>query len=230
MAIVLSPMVSAVIAAMQNQSVSSSPSAVEGAARTHRNLFIGYLVWIVFAALVSAFFTWMVWRSGNRQQDAAISETNERAARLEKDAAEARTRQAEAERMLLEIQERFAPRTLIREQRDAFVKRLSDAPKGKVEVWVTMGDPEAYAFSSQLWNALKDVGFDVGSQLTPFTEFGPPPVGVTIQIRDKDNVPPSAEPIQRALEDAGIKAGGEVSLMSHDASVVYIRVGIKPTP
>src|SRR5205823_10323415 len=89
-AIVLSPIASAVIAAMQNQSVSSSPSTLEVAARTHRNFFIGYLIWIVLATLVSALLTWMVWRSGNRQQDAAIAETRERTAKLEKEAADAR--------------------------------------------------------------------------------------------------------------------------------------------
>lgn len=110
------------------------------------------------------------------------------------------------------------------------MKQLANAPKGKVGVWVTTGDPEAYTFASQLWNALKDAGFDVGSQLTPFTTYGPPPVGATIQIRDKDNEPPFAGAIQRALEDAGIKPGAEVSLFCPDANVVCIRMGTKPTP
>src|SRR5439155_11561741 len=78
-----------------------------------------------------------------RQKEA---DANEKSQKLEQATAEARTKQAEAERTLLEIQQRFTPRTLIGEQRDAFIKKLADSPKGKVEVSVTTGDPEAYTF------------------------------------------------------------------------------------
>lgn len=81
----MSPIASTVIAMMNIQSDSSSPSAIEIAGKTHRNVFIGYLAWLVFAAVVTAVFTWAVWRASNRQQDEVVAATNERAKNLEHD-------------------------------------------------------------------------------------------------------------------------------------------------
>jgi len=163
-----------------------------------------------------------------KEKDVQIGQTKERAEKLEKETAEAKRRQAEAEKQLLEIQQRFKPRTLIGEQRDTFLKNLKDAPRGKVEVSVTTGDTEAYTFAAQLWNTLKDAGFDVGPQLGSFTLFGPPPVGVIFGIKDKDNEPRYGRPIQRALEAAtGILADGRTPFGS-EVDVLYIQVGIKP--
>lgn len=58
------------------QSSSSSPSAVEVAGKTYRYVFVGYLAWLVLAGLVTAFFTWWVWRASNRQQDAIVAATD----------------------------------------------------------------------------------------------------------------------------------------------------------
>lgn len=57
--------------------MSPTPSSVEVAASNHRFWFFIYLGWIVVAAIVSALFTGMLWRAGNRQQDAVIADTNE---------------------------------------------------------------------------------------------------------------------------------------------------------
>jgi mannitol-specific phosphotransferase system IIBC component len=215
------------VAAAINTTSPVSSSAIEVAGRNHRFWFFMYIAWIVVAAVVSAIFTGMLWRAGNRQQDSVIAETNERTQKLEGDVAVAKTKQAEAERTLLEIQQRFTPRTLIGEQRDKFVAQLADSPKGKVEISVTTGDPEAYTFAAQLWNALKDAGFDVGTQVVSFTMFGPPPVGVILGVKDKDKQPPYGGEIQKALKSVGIDAGGE--LFGAEDGAVYVRVGIKPS-
>ena len=125
----LNPIASTIIAAMQNQSVSSSPSALEVAARTHRNFFIGYLVWIVLATLVSALLTWMVWRSGNRQQDAAIEETRERTAELEKEAADARLELARIDPINLPIKSLKADVSIVASGK-FFEKSFSPPPPG----------------------------------------------------------------------------------------------------
>jgi len=99
----LNPVVIITMAAIQNQSSSSNPSALEIATRTHTSLFRWYLVWLVIAAFISATFTWLVWRSGNRQQYAAIAETKERTAKLEKEAADARLELAKIDPLNLPI-------------------------------------------------------------------------------------------------------------------------------
>jgi hypothetical protein len=53
-----------------NSESSSAGSAVELAAKRHRNLFIGYVIWLIIAGLVTAAFTVAVWMTGNRQQEA----------------------------------------------------------------------------------------------------------------------------------------------------------------
>ena len=55
-----------------------SSSATEVAAQNHRFWFVVYLGWIVLGAFASAILTGMLWRAGNRQQNAVIAETNER--------------------------------------------------------------------------------------------------------------------------------------------------------
>ncbi len=89
-----------------------------------------YVVWIVIAAIVSAILTWAVWRAGNKQQDAVIAETNqraamlnERAAKLENDAAQARL---ELEKIKLTRFDRF--------NREEFRNRIRGKPKIRVEL------------------------------------------------------------------------------------------------
>lgn len=108
---------------------SESKSVIERAVTTHNRLFWGY----VFVLVLTALFTWLVWWSGNRLQeairadaDARIAEANERAGKAAADAASAkerttamelelaqqRERAAIAERSLLELQQKVADRRL----------------------------------------------------------------------------------------------------------------------
>jgi len=157
-AITPSPTPSTTIAQMQNQSVTSNPSsAVELAAKSHRFWFRLYVTWIVLAAIASAFLTWMLWRSGNRQQDAAISETKEHTAKLEKEAAEAHTKQTEAELSLLKLQ-RFVrePRIVDPAKSKAF---LEGRAKGSVELMYLDGNIESERLANELQKLLSDSGW-----------------------------------------------------------------------
>jgi hypothetical protein len=112
------PTISAIVATIKAMSPSSS-SAIEVAARHHRFWFVVYLVWIVTAAIVSAAFTGMLWRAGNRQQDAVIEETKTEQKRLDIDLANAKKAQAVAEKSLLELQRLIKePRTIDRKRAD----------------------------------------------------------------------------------------------------------------
>jgi|SRR5438067_2482315 len=142
----------------------------------------------------------------------------------QKEVAGAKTKQAEAERQLINIQERFRPRMLARSK---FIEALQNAPRGKVEISVITGDPESFAFADSIWAALRDAGFDVGNQVTPFMIFGETPVGLTLGVKDVETPPLHAAPIQKAFEAAGVHAAGRAPFGS-DLNVVYIQVGLKP--
>jgi hypothetical protein len=246
-AITPSPAPSTTIAQMQNQSVSSNPSSspVVIAARNHRFWFRLYVTWIVIAAIASAFFTWMLWKSGNRQQDAVIAETKGDVAKLERNASDAKaaqqrvetdlafakTKQAEAERTLLEIQERFVPRTLTGQIRDKFLEDLAGAPRGKIIVSVIANNPEAFTFASQIRDTLQGAGYDSGDNMQSFMPMGSAPlVGLSVGIRDEKQQPPFAGSLQRAFEAIGIKVLARVGDLAPNLTTdtVVIHVGVKP--
>src|ERR1700676_577748 len=120
-AMTTSPAPSTPIAQKQNQSVSSTkPSeAVRIATKNAARWFKWYVGWAVLAVLVSVFLTWMVWRSGNLLQAAAVADANEAAGQANKAAGEANERAAElgiklenAKKEVIELQERVRPRAL----------------------------------------------------------------------------------------------------------------------
>jgi hypothetical protein len=77
-AITLPPIANTLNAMANIQSSPSNPTVIEAAGRTHRNLFIAYVLWLLASGLVTAVFTYLVWRASNRQQDAVMVEANAR--------------------------------------------------------------------------------------------------------------------------------------------------------
>jgi hypothetical protein len=158
-------------------SKSSGAFAVELASKAHRNVFVGYMVWLVVASLVTLFFTWALWKYSNRQQDAVKAEANERTLKLERDAtdskaaqqrvetelAEARTKQAEAERSLLELQQ------LLKEPRTIDIERakkiLGSGSKGSVTIFRVPNNQDAENLAKQIEALLTEYGWKVGSIL-----------------------------------------------------------------
>jgi hypothetical protein len=237
------PGLEAMFGAVETNTASSGGSAVDVAAATHKHVFIGYVVWLIVSSLVSVFFTWKLWSSSNRQQDAVVVASSERTAKLENQTTAARaevaklqiavagaeTKRAEAERALLELQERLKPRTVTPEQRDAFVKALSGVPRGKVNISVITGDPEAFTFASQLFEILGSIGFDVGPQMGSMTLFGKPPVGITASIASQSSAPAFAEPLLDALKLLDPNTEGSLGGAPGAEDSVAILVGTKPS-
>lgn len=91
--ITLSPIANTIIAMATTQ---SNPSPVELADRAHRNLFVIQLIFLLLAALVAAILTWLVWRAGNRYQDAVKADADVRIAEAKQGASEADAKAAEA--------------------------------------------------------------------------------------------------------------------------------------
>lgn len=85
-----------------------------------------------------------------------------RAAKLELDASAQKERAANAERELLQLQERLKPRTISAETYKRLVGALtSSRTKGIVEVSCINGDAEGCGFASRFFAALKEGGWPV---------------------------------------------------------------------
>src|SRR5205823_6580295 len=111
------PIVNVAIAVMSAASNSSSPSALELASRTHRNIFFAYMCWLAVAAIATLLFTWALWKSSNRRQDAAKAEADLRVLNVEQTVADSRKAAAEANKIAEEerlarvkLEARLAPR------------------------------------------------------------------------------------------------------------------------
>jgi hypothetical protein len=245
--IVAPPIPSNMIAATITRSnVSEEVAAkVELASRKHRRLFAWNVVWLAFAGLFTIWFSWRVWKAGNEEQSAVADAASERISivegeasnakasqlRIEKDLIESKTKLAEADRALLEIQERFVFRTLTGQARDKFLKELEGAPRGKIRVSSIANNAEAFAFASQISDTLRTAGYDLGKKLNSFIG-GDLLVGVSIGVGDEKEQPPFARSLQRAFEAIGIKAVGRVGNLppSVTPDTVVIHIGAKPTP
>jgi|GEM_PF-3523770 len=189
---------------MTIQSNSSSPSAIDIAGRTHRNIFFAYLVWILIAAVVTALFTWALWRASNRKNDAVIAETNERAAKLEKEAADARTRQAEAEKLLAQVKKKQDPRVI---RADMFKNARFSSEPYRVDVLYPKASDESFIVAGQLARALSEIpGWSISApkpvpesteqELSPLLAAGGQPLGITIRTSNLDGV---AKALMRTL-------------------------------
>lgn len=203
------------IANIQNQSISTL-SPVEIAARNHKTWFTIYVIWVVIAAIVSAFLTFMLWRAGNRQQDAVVSATDERTATLEHETeglkivvADTEKKRIEAEHSLLELQQQLAHRSISSEQSSKFIAFLKDAPKGKVKLTALLqGDNEPINFAQKLKDLLSKAGYTVDETIGGFMSSGAPVSGIVIKVDDTKSPPPHAGPIQKAFEQINIAAPG----------------------
>lgn len=161
-----------------------------------------------------------------KANEGAIKATAE-VARLQIVVANAETKRAEAERALLELQERIKDRHLTTEQRARLVELFKANPKGKINVSCVGGSsPEPCIFASEIVDTLKLGGWDV--EFSPgFISVGGIPVGLIIQVRSSDKAPVRAEVLQKALGEIGFAAPGEVQ-PTLDEQTVNLIVGAKP--
>src|SRR5205823_4882137 len=110
-------------------------------------------------------------------------------AKVQKEAAVARSKQAKAEKELIELRERIRPRTMNEYQRGAMVAALVGEPdKGHVSIHCVAGDAEGLAFATQIkavfeaaqWESID--GVDQAS-------FSTNPVGIFIIVREEKATP-----------------------------------------
>jgi len=158
---------------------------------------------------------------------------------LQKDVADARRKQAEAETRLEEVRRIAAPRELFA---DKFKAVLADKPTGSVAFQYKKDDSEAHRFTLQIYHAFSDLGwkayFPAPQDANPPDEFSKlfPAVrsGVTILWKPKSLLvaPPSrtSDPMLWALVDAFDVSGFNALFESREIPDEYdfiILVGAK---
>jgi len=144
-------------------------------------------------------------------------------AKLDKEVAEAKTKQAEAEKALLEIQERLRQRGLTPEQKAQLLLKLKQCPVGKVEIVYPPNNLEAEKFAKQLQGILHEVGWASESSMQiPFLyDFQ----GLTVEVSSSENV--IGKCLHRALTEVGFPAPGLINPDIPSESLNLI-IGEKP--
>jgi hypothetical protein len=143
---------------------------------------------------------------------------------------QAEQRAVNAERSLLELQERVRP-SLTEEQRSRFVNALKESPKGTVNIQCE--DKNAWHFSNQIASLLKISEWNF--TLYP-VEFNGPAQGIIVVVRSVENLP--AKALREALELVGFPPTyfGEApppdvvsaaALSPHEDEIILI-IGHKP--
>jgi F0F1-type ATP synthase membrane subunit b/b' len=156
--------------------------------------------------------------------EAARAEAARQVGEVQTEVERQRERAANAERALLEVQERLRPRTLTSQQRDGLLEILKNGPKGKVELQVPINDFEADGFALILAEVLKEAGWQVGKDII-FVAINFKSEGLLVQARREVNLP--AEALQKALESIGFPTAPQVnSELPEDKIILF--VGSKP--
>lgn len=137
---------------------------------------------------------------------------------LEEDLADTRTQ-------LDETQKGLAPRILTTEQQARITESLRRAPSvGDIRLGFPSGDVEAAKFATQIADAIVAAGWTISSRMSMLGTFH---VGLIIMIRDEHAVPPPADYLTDALNEAGLKVDGLVDPQLPAQQVLLI-VGQKP--
>lgn len=168
-----------------------------------------------------------------RKQEERADTAAGKLAGLEHDAAEAKsemakqqTRAATAEHSLLQLQRRMEPRRISTDQKTRLIAMLSHGPKGKAVIGCVVGDADGCTLAEDIAGVLKASGWETGVNQNVYTG-GPPPVGISVHIRNGATVPPSAILIQQAFFSVGISLPGVIDPAINEG-IVEIVVGNKP--
>lgn len=193
---------------------------IEEANRSQRNLFIIYTVFLVLTVIFSV----LVWRSSNKYQDtvrqhadARIAEANRKSKEVEQqnlilrsEVAKLQIEAANAQRALLEVQERIAPRHLSEDQKNKLRSILKGQPKGEITIECVGAIGEAFDFAKEIYDVLVSIGWKVQgveSMIVP----GEVASGILIAVRSHDSPSaPKAKTLRAALKRIGLETKEEL--------------------
>jgi hypothetical protein len=137
-----------------------------------------------------------------------INEQAGKVAGLEKEAAQARERAATAERQLLEVKQRIAPRHLLPAQRAVLLQILKATP-GTISTSCVGGTPEPCNFYEELKSVLLEAGWTIGPEAHTWASVGSTSEGIAIRVRDRSNE--RANELRKALVTIGFAPRFEVN-------------------
>jgi hypothetical protein len=134
---------------------------------------------------------------------ADVAAANERAGRLEVEAAKQRERAAKAEKELLEVQERLRPRHLPPELRQRLTDALrSSDVKGRIHVNCVDGDAEGCEYAREIRACLEAAGWP----LEPAGGMvGISGYGLLIMVRDDKTTPIRASALLRIMRSVALR-------------------------
>lgn len=148
----------------------------------------------------------------SKRQAQELAEAKANMAKVETDLAKQQERAANAERQLLEVQERFKPRTMSPSQQNNLLgllrasSSLADEARQKngETLWIVhpSGDLEAAEFASLLTGIFVSGGWQPNLRDLTLPEHK---VGLVILVRDANNLPSLAQALKQVLEDAHIQ-------------------------
>jgi hypothetical protein len=166
-------------------------------------------------------------KEGIANAEAVSAKASVEVARLQVVVANAETKLAQAEKALLELQERIKPRRFTTEQEKNLVAALKASPeKGLIEITCVMGDGEGFAFASQIDRILKAADWPTsGANQGVFSPNNP--IGFFVEVRSADSAPKFAGALQHAFSVAGITLEGILRPGMAEGHVQIV-VGNKP--
>lgn len=178
---------------------------------------------------------------GQQQERTALA--GAQLAGLERDAAEAKTRETIAERKLLELQIRVRPRHLTDKDAAAFVAALRTLPNGIVDFgYTSAGGDEAFNFAKQFLPLFKQVNWKVRNEASISNHLDVQVIGVgiftSVPAGPNPSIPPSGyikltpamEALQKAFRAVGIEPQFTSWFPGKTASEVIIGSKPEPTP
>jgi hypothetical protein len=236
-------------------STGSSPnmSEIEKADKAQRNLFIVYILFLTLTVV----FAVLVWWSGNKYQDAVkrdadskiesskaeVAKAKESIAdlavqadeeklkilKMEKEVADARKGQAEAQRALLELQESLKPRHLTNKQRLQLIEALAKHPAGDITISCMGSSGESCNFAAELRGLLKTCDWKTKDGGVVVAVSGEQqPSGVVISVQSRNSLSAKlAGILLTELNKMGFNAKG-VTKDSLSQDEIDVLIGLKP--
>ena len=139
---------------------------------------------------------------------------------------------ADAQRALLELQERIRPRHLTREQKIQLTELLSKKPRGEISISCVVSNREALDFAKEIFSILKELKWKVVGKINAIQIFGSQPVGLKLTIKTQ-RAPSliSLENLRHAFDQIGFKiTTGLDNNLSEFTVGVFVGEKNNPTP